>query len=138
MALVIVRDLSPLFPFHAQYFPVPRLLDHPQNLSNDVDALRLKALHILGPQQQHLLVDMQESDSQRNFLHHPRPDRDTTMDRLGEFLDEEAKYTLREFLNTDPKRLPSRRERTQVIDADLFLFAEEGTYRNVAARKSDL
>jgi hypothetical protein len=60
------------------------------------------------------------------------------MDRVGEYLDEESKHTLHDFLDTDPKRLPSRRERTQVVDADLFLFAESGKYKNVATQKSDL
>ncbi|KAJ7925987.1 hypothetical protein B0H13DRAFT_1974132 [Mycena leptocephala] len=118
-----------------------RLLDPPQDLPNHINALRLKALGILSPQQQHLcrvLVDVQESNGERHFLHHPRPDRDTAMDRVGEYLDEESKHTLHDFLDTDPKRLPSRRERTQVVDADLFLFAESGKYKNVATQKSDL
>ncbi|KAJ7665627.1 hypothetical protein B0H14DRAFT_3909943 [Mycena olivaceomarginata] len=82
-----------------------------------------------------LLLDLQESDGLRNFLHHPRPDRDTAMDRVADFLDDETQNTLHEFLETHPKRLPSRRERTQVADPDLFLFAEEG---NEAAQKGDL
>ncbi|KAJ7834764.1 hypothetical protein B0H14DRAFT_3708992 [Mycena olivaceomarginata] len=118
-----------------------RLLDPPQNLPSDVDALRLKAFNILSPQQQRLcrgLLDVQESDGQRNFLHHPRPDRNTVMDRVGDFLDDEDQNTLCEFLKTDPKRLHSRRERTQGADPDLFLFAREGEYKNVAAQKIDL
>ncbi|KAJ7804253.1 hypothetical protein B0H14DRAFT_3486473 [Mycena olivaceomarginata] len=118
-----------------------RLVDPPQNLPSNVDALRLKAFYILSPQQQRLcrgLLDVQESDGQRNFLPHPRPDRDTAMDRVGDFLDDEDQNTLREFLRTDPKRLPSRRERTRVADPDLFLFAREGEYKNVAAQKVDL
>ncbi|KAJ7709180.1 hypothetical protein B0H14DRAFT_3642249 [Mycena olivaceomarginata] len=105
-----------------------QLLDPPQNLPSDVDALRLKAFNILSPQQQRLcrgLLDVQESDGRRNFLHHPPPDRDTAMDRVGDFLDDEDQKTLRKFLKTDPKRLPSRRERTRVADPDLFLFARE-------------
>ncbi|KAJ7825021.1 hypothetical protein B0H14DRAFT_3727145 [Mycena olivaceomarginata] len=94
--------------------------------------------NILSPQQQRLcrgLLDVQESDGRRNFL---RPDRDTAMDWVGDFLDDEDQNTLREFLKTDPKRLPSRRERTRVADPDLFLFAREGEYKNAAAQKMDL
>ncbi|KAJ7692980.1 hypothetical protein B0H14DRAFT_3662611 [Mycena olivaceomarginata] len=118
-----------------------RLLDPPQNLPSDVDALRLKGFNILSPQQQCLcrgLLDVQGSDGQRNFLHHPRPDRDTAMDRVGDLLDDEDQNTLREFLKTDPKRLPSCQERTQVAHPDLFLFAREGEYKNVTAQKVDL
>lgn len=143
-----MRDLPTLFPFRAQYFPVSGLLDPPQNLPTYIDALRLKALHILSPQQQDLsralanlqcraLADLQNLYREPYSLH-PRPDRDTAMDRVGELLDEDAKHTLREFLNTNPQRLPYRRGRTQVVDADSFLFAENGQYKNVAAQKRDL
>jgi hypothetical protein len=60
------------------------------------------------------------------------------MDRVGDFLDDEDQNTLREFLKTDPTRLPSRREQTRVADPDLFLFAREGEYKNAAAQKMDL
>ncbi|KAJ7309962.1 hypothetical protein DFH08DRAFT_899033 [Mycena albidolilacea] len=144
---VLARSLEGL---NDLIFDVERQARHPGDVLltaieketlNDVDALHLKAFDILSPQQQRLcrgLLDVQESDGRRNFLHHPRPDRDTAMDRVGDFLDEEDQNTLREFLKTDPKRIPSRRERTRVADPDLFLFAREGEYKNVAAQKVDL
>lgn len=76
MGLVTVRDLSPLSPFRAQHFPVAQLLNPGKTLTQDIDELRLRALSILSPQQQHLgrvLLEIQDLDGERNILHHPPP-----------------------------------------------------------------
>ncbi|KAJ7511824.1 hypothetical protein B0H11DRAFT_1953157 [Mycena galericulata] len=125
------------------FHPVSRLLNPLEDLPSEADILRLKALSILSPEQQQLcraLVDAQEPDNKRNILHHPRPDRDTAMDRLAEFLDEEARHAFEKYLKTDPQRLSYRREQNQPFGgaADLYLFAEAGQYTNVATKKADL
>ncbi|KAF8204394.1 hypothetical protein K438DRAFT_1964734 [Mycena galopus ATCC 62051] len=115
-----------------------RLLNPPQTLPSDVEALRLRALAILGPEQEHLcrvLLDIQDSDGQRHILYHIRPDRATALDRVGVFLDDEEKKILKDFLNTNPSRLPSRRDQP---DADLALFSKAGTYVNVNAQNEYL
>ncbi|KAJ7508447.1 hypothetical protein B0H11DRAFT_1965036 [Mycena galericulata] len=121
------------------FHPVSRLLNPLEDLPSEADILRLKALSILSPEQHQLcraLVDAQEPDNKRNILHHPRPDRDTAMDRLAEFLDEEVRHAFEKYLKTDPQRLPSRREQHQAFGAaDLYLFAEAGQYTNVATKK---
>lgn len=141
MGLVTVRDLSPLSPFRAQHFPVAQLLNPGKTLTQDIDELRLRALSILSPQQQHLgrvLLEIQDSDGERNILHHPRPDRSTALDRMRTLLNNGAFQTLREYLETDPKRLLSRRERTSHTDVDRYLFEAEGKYSNVASQQEDL
>ncbi|KAF8217061.1 hypothetical protein K438DRAFT_1748175 [Mycena galopus ATCC 62051] len=118
-----------------------RLLDPPEEIPDDIDTLRREVLQILSPEEEHLcrlLMKVQESSDGRHFLHHPRPDRATAMDRARNFLDDEAQRTLDDFLNTDPKRLPTRRERRFNLNADLSLFGEEGTYTNVATQREDL
>ncbi|KAJ7142867.1 hypothetical protein C8R44DRAFT_846643 [Mycena epipterygia] len=118
-----------------------QLLHPPETLTQDIDDLRLRALDILSPQQQHLarvLLEAQESDGQRNFLHLPRPDRSTAMDRVRDFLNEEEQQTLDDFLRTKPKRLLSRREQINITNVDLYLFEEDGKYYNVSAQKQDL
>ncbi|KAJ7234742.1 hypothetical protein B0H12DRAFT_1076258 [Mycena haematopus] len=99
-------------------------------------------LQILTPEQQHLcraLANLQEhSNGERNFIHHPRPDRETVMDRLREFLDQHTLQTLFDLLDTNPQRIPSRYERTQSGDPDLFLFSQPGQYVNVKAQRKEL
>lgn len=138
MGLVTVRDLSPLSPFRAQHFPVAQLLNPGKTLTQDIDELRLRALSILSPQQQHLgrvLLEIQDLNGERNILHHPRPDRSTALDRMRTLLNDGAFQTLREYLETDPKRLLSRRERTSHTDVDRYLFEAEGKCC-VATRRS--
>ncbi|KAJ7070579.1 hypothetical protein C8F01DRAFT_1106918 [Mycena amicta] len=118
-----------------------QLLNPPNDLPARVDTVRLRALSILSPQQQDLcrvLVTLQDSNTKQNFIHHRRPDRTTVMDRLDPFLDDEEKSTLRAFLDTNPERLSSRRAQIQDADEDLYLFAPEGSYKNVAKQKQDL
>ncbi|KAJ6467223.1 hypothetical protein DFH09DRAFT_1223738, partial [Mycena vulgaris] len=120
---------------------VAQLLNPGKTLTQDIDELRLRALSILSPQQQHLgrvLLEIQDSDGERNILHHPRPDRSTALDRMRTLLDDGAFQTLREYLETDPKHLLSRRERTNHTDVDRYLFEAEGKYSNVASQQEDL
>ncbi|KAJ7487944.1 hypothetical protein FB451DRAFT_1225988 [Mycena latifolia] len=120
-----------------------QLLHPPETLTQDIADLRLRALTILSPPQQHLarvLLEIQEFDGQRNLLHHPRPDRITAMDRMRRLLDDddEALQTLQDLLDADPKRLLSRREQINATNADLYLFEQDGLYSNVASQKEDL
>ncbi|KAJ7282867.1 hypothetical protein C8J57DRAFT_1555324 [Mycena rebaudengoi] len=73
-----------------------QLLQPPKNLPAEIEGLRLRALSILTPQQLKLcqVLAEQDSDGQRNFLQHPRPDCRTVMDQVGVFLDADTRDTL--------------------------------------------
>jgi hypothetical protein len=70
----------------------------------------------------------------RNRQQHPVPDRTTVVHRLSD-LDPVDLDTLRSFLLKDPQRLPADDE---PVDADLRLFAPEGTYQSVEAKINKL
>ncbi|KAJ7671561.1 hypothetical protein DFH06DRAFT_1177957, partial [Mycena polygramma] len=120
---------------------IHRFLDPPASTPEDIQTLIKKAIGILGAENESLcraLVDVLESDEERHRLHHPRPDIDTAMERVAAHLDSQLHSTLRQYLKADPKRRPTRRERTQGGQMDLFLFSEPSDYTSVASRREDL
>ncbi|KAF8146634.1 hypothetical protein K438DRAFT_1990442 [Mycena galopus ATCC 62051] len=114
----------------------------PASLPQDVIALRAKALKLLTPPQRELCEFLYKhwkaGRAQRNAQQHERPDRQTALERLeGAGLDLDGLRILKEFLDTNPARLPGWGENP----ADVHLrrlFAATGTYETVAVLRQKL
>ncbi|KAJ7702588.1 hypothetical protein B0H14DRAFT_3030858 [Mycena olivaceomarginata] len=105
-----------------------------EDLSDEVHGARIAALSILSAEQLSLataLVDKLLKEKQvRNAAQHPKPDRQTTLARTVD-LKRKDHDALRDFLATDPKRLPLREDGPAT---DLHLFCRDGDYVSVDNR----
>ncbi|KAF8146639.1 hypothetical protein K438DRAFT_1990449 [Mycena galopus ATCC 62051] len=113
----------------------------PATTPPDVVALRAKALKLLTPPQLKLCRFLYEQwkagQVQRNTQQHEQPDRETALERLEEAgVDSEGLAVLRDFLHTNPARLPGSGENAS--DIHLRLFAPSGTYKKVAVLRGEL
>ncbi|KAJ7507145.1 hypothetical protein B0H11DRAFT_2218973 [Mycena galericulata] len=97
-------------------------------LSEEAEARRRQALGILTESEARLcsvlVARLLEARRERNVVHHPKPDRSTTLRRLRD-IGEDNLETLRDFLATNPKRI---RRQNEAPDVDRELFAPDGTY----------
>lgn len=119
---------------------MPLLLEPPPYLTPAADAARVDALNILTPDEQ-ALVEVLNSMRKDNHMvgnarHRPRPDRATTLNCIEEAsISQDNLRTLKDFLATNPTRIPGWHEPESFDGHELLLFAPDGSYCNAATHR---